>query len=63
MSEQPELVMVYVTNAVRTSAGPGPGARRVPSAEAARLLKDRMAVYGDQPPRAYGDRTDTGLRI
>ena len=57
MSAEPEAepqVTVFVTSAVRTSQGPGPGAKQLPAAEAARLLKDRMAVQGDRP--------DTGLR-
>jgi len=44
------LVAVFVTVAVRTSDGPGPGVRRVPPGEAA-----RRAVYGDQPPRGFED--------
>jgi hypothetical protein len=49
------LVSVFVTNAVRTSAGPGPGHLRVPPAEAAALVSHHRAVYGDQPPRGYAD--------
>jgi hypothetical protein len=52
----------FVTNAVRTSQGPGPGAKQLPAPEAARLLKDRLAVPGDQAPRGYGDQMDDGLR-
>jgi hypothetical protein len=60
---QPEPVtVVYVTNAIMTSAGPGPGPKTLPQAEAARLLRDRLAVHGDRAPRGYGDRLDTGLR-
>ncbi len=60
MSEQP--VAVFVTTGIRTSGGNGPGVVHVPPAEAARLVADRRAVYGDRPPRGYGDRLDTGLR-
>ena len=49
------LASVFVTTAVRTSAGPGPGHLRVPSAEAAALVNSRRAVYGGQPPRGYAD--------
>jgi hypothetical protein len=55
------LTEVFVTNAVKTSAGPGPGPKRLPAAEAGQLVARRMAMYGTQPPRAYGDRLDTGL--
>ena len=60
MTEQ--LVTVYVTNAIMTSAGPGPGPKTLPADEAGRLLRDRLAVSGDRAPRGYGDRLDTGLR-
>lgn len=49
------LVDVFLTNAVRTSAGPGPGHKRVPPGEAAALVGSRRAVYGDQPPRGFAD--------
>jgi len=49
------LVSVYLTVAVRTSAGPGPGHRRLPPGEAAALVGNRRAVYGDQPPRGFED--------
>jgi len=59
---EPELVPVFLTNAIRTSGGNGPGVVHVPPAEAARLVADRRAVHGTTPPRGYGDRTDDGLR-
>jgi hypothetical protein len=46
-------VPVFVTVAVRTSDGPGPGVRRVPPAEAAALVGARHAVYGEKPPRGF----------
>jgi hypothetical protein len=49
------LVPVYLTVAVRTSAGPGPGLKRLPPAEAGRLVGMRHAAYGEQPPRGYED--------
>jgi hypothetical protein len=49
------LVAVYVTTAVRTSDGPGPGVKRVPPDEAGRLVGDRRAVYGEQPPFGFAD--------
>ena len=55
MSDGDDLVAVYLTTAVRTSAGPGPGVRRVPAAEAARLVGMRHAVYGEAAPRGYED--------
>jgi hypothetical protein len=48
-------VSVYLTTAVRTSDGPGPGVKRVPPGDAAALVNDRRAVYGDQPPRGFTD--------
>jgi hypothetical protein len=50
-AQEPAAVPVYLTNAVRTSAGPGPGPKMLPSPEAGALVRDRLAVYGDQPPR------------
>ncbi len=38
------LVPVFVTTAVRTSASADPGARRVPPAEAAALIRNRHAA-------------------
>jgi hypothetical protein len=62
MSEpEPELLTVYVTTAIMTSAGPGPGALRVPLDEAGRLVRDRKAIYGSRPPRGFGDRPDSGV--
>jgi hypothetical protein len=55
------LVDVYLTVAVRTSAGPGPGHKQLPAAEAGRLVGERRAIYGTQSPRGFGDRLDTGL--
>jgi hypothetical protein len=49
------LVSVYVTTAVRTSDGPGPGHKRVPPDEAGRLVGNRRATYGDKPPRGFED--------
>lgn len=48
-----EPVPVFLTVAVRTSAGPGPGVRRLPPAEAAALVRMKYTVHGDQPPRGY----------
>lgn len=42
-----EVVTVYLASAVRTSAGPGPGVKRRPQAEAAALVGNRHALYGD----------------
>jgi hypothetical protein len=49
------LVDVFLTNAVRTSAGPDPGYKRVPPGEAAALVGNRRAVYGDRAPRGFSD--------
>ena len=58
MSGQPEpepLVMIYVTTAVRTSAGPGPGVLELPADEANRIVSSRLGVLGSEPPRGYLD--------
>jgi hypothetical protein len=47
-----DLVEVFITNAVKTSAGPGPGMRSLPRSEASALVNARMAVWGG-PPRGY----------
>ncbi len=52
MSQPEPQVTVYLTNAVRTSAGPGPGALRLPAIEAGRLVSAKLAVYGDRSPEA-----------
>lgn len=52
---EPDLVPVYLTVAVRTSGGPGPGVVRVPRLEAARIVADRHGVAGERPPRGYED--------
>jgi len=54
MSEQDGRVWVFCTVAVRTSAGAEVGAKQLPVAEAARLVADKRAVYGDQPPTGFG---------
>lgn len=51
----PGLVAVYLTNGTRTSAGPGPGVKHLPPAEAGALVRPRLAAYGEQSPRGYGD--------
>jgi hypothetical protein len=48
MDEQ--LVTVFLTNATRTSAGPGPGQKELPAAEAAALVRNGLARYGGDPP-------------
>jgi hypothetical protein len=51
---EPE-VDIYVTNAVRTSRGPGTGQMRLPASEANRIAANRLGVLGTQPPRGYLD--------
>jgi hypothetical protein len=48
-----DRVPVFVINAVRTSAGPGPGVKHLPRAEAGALVNARMAVHGEQPPHGW----------
>ncbi len=57
MSEpEPEpVITVFLTNAVRTSQGRGPGGKQLPAHEANALLRAKMAVAGDRPPRDHSD--------
>jgi hypothetical protein len=48
-----EPVPVFLTNATRTSSGPGPGVRFVPPEEAAWLVRMKYAVAGESPPRGW----------
>jgi hypothetical protein len=50
MDGEEPTVTVFLTNAVRTSQGPGPGPKSLPPAEAAALAQARYAVYGDRAP-------------
>lgn len=43
---------IYLTNGVRTSAGPGPGPKTLPATEAGRLVSAKLAVYGSRNPEA-----------
>lgn len=53
MSQPAEpVVTVYLTNAVRTSQGPGPGVKHLPASEAGALVGMKYAVYGDHNPEA-----------
>ncbi|HTX28846.1 MAG TPA: hypothetical protein VME19_17720 [Streptosporangiaceae bacterium] len=52
---EPEPVSVYLTTAVRTSGGNGPGVVRVPLREAQAIVNTRRGVFGDQPPRGFID--------
>lgn len=47
------LVTVYLTNAVATSDGHGPGVKRLPAAEAAALVRRKVAIYGPHPPHGF----------
>jgi hypothetical protein len=60
---EPDLVAVFVTTGVATSDGPGPGGRRLPRAEAGRLVSARLAVHGERPPRGYIDGGCDGREI
>jgi hypothetical protein len=53
MSEQPQAVWVFLTNATGTSGGTGPGAKQLPAAEASALVRDKLAVYGRTPPVGF----------
>jgi hypothetical protein len=53
--QPPDLLPVFLTVAVRTSGGNGPGVVRVPREEAARLVAARHGVSGERAPRGYED--------
>lgn len=61
-AEDDGLVPVYVTVAVQTSGGTGPGIVRVPPDEAGRLVSARIAIHGERAPRGLLDGGGTGLR-
>jgi hypothetical protein len=44
---------VYLLNGTATSGGNGPGVVQVPPDEAARLVGECLAVYGDVAPSGY----------
>lgn len=58
-----DTVPVFLTVAVRTSGGPGPGVVRVPRDEAARIVAARHGVSGERPPRGYEDGGADGRTI
>jgi hypothetical protein len=49
------LVPVFLTVGVRTSAGPGPGVRRVSPDEASRIVAAKLGVMGETAPAGYDD--------
>jgi len=46
------LVTIFLTNGVRTSAGPGPGVKTLPASEAGAIVSMKYAAYGDRDPAA-----------
>lgn len=52
MTEPEPTMQVYLTNAVRTSAGPGPGPMTLPVSEANALIGMKYAVAGSRNPEA-----------
>jgi hypothetical protein len=53
MPDGPEAVPVFLTAAIRTSQGPGPGVKYLPPAEANLLVVRKHAVAGTEPPRSF----------
>ena len=53
MSDPEPLTWCYISNAVRCSAGTGPGAFELPLDEANRLVADHHALMGKDPPRDW----------
>jgi hypothetical protein len=63
MSQPAEPVMaVYLTVAVRTSAGPGPGPMTLPASEANLLVARKHAVAGTEPPRGFSGQPQPSVR-
>jgi hypothetical protein len=53
---EPEArIPVYLVNATRTSAGPGPGPKSLPAGEAAWLVRQKLAIFGTAAPRGLLD--------
>jgi hypothetical protein len=65
MSDQEaDLVPVYLTVAVRTSGGTGPGVVRVPrEEEAARIVASRHGASGERAQRGFLDGAADGRVI
>lgn len=53
MSDEEPMADVFLAVGIRTSAGPGPGHKRLPQAEANLLVSRKHAVAGTLPPRGY----------
>jgi hypothetical protein len=49
-SAGPDTVPVYLVNGTRTSQGPGPGLKYLPSPEANALVRAKLAVAGTTRP-------------
>jgi hypothetical protein len=47
------MTTIFLLNGTGTSGGNGPGVVQVPEDEAARLVHESLAVYGDVPPSGY----------
>ena len=58
-----DRICVYVTVAVRTSAGPGPGVLELPRDEASRIVNDRHGVFGTTAPRGFSDGGADGRTV
>jgi len=56
------LTQIWLLNATATSGGNGPGAVRVPPAEAHWLVAGRLAIYGDRPPLDGTEQAEAALR-
>jgi hypothetical protein len=53
---------VYLSVGVRTSGGPGPGAKTLPQPEALALINMKYAVAGDRPPDGMGGTPEPSAR-
>lgn len=57
-----QMVTVFLVNGTRTSQGPGPGVKTLPSPEANALISAKLAIYGSEPPAGMGGVPESPVR-
>src|SRR5260370_1092367 len=63
VQDGPATVPVYLTNATRTSAGPGPGVKHLPPAEANALIYAKLAAAGPRRPDEHTSEPQSHLKL